>query len=96
MARKSLMIFLVVLIIFSANDLASYVNGRKVMLNMKDRIVPSLEETLYLESLPKGKVPASTPSKKNHDVTFDEKLVARHLAALDRILRSVPSPGVGH
>ncbi|KAL1555958.1 hypothetical protein AAHA92_11636 [Salvia divinorum] len=28
--------------------------------------------------------------------TFDEKLIARHLAALDRILRSVPSPGVGH
>lgn len=28
--------------------------------------------------------------------TLDEKLIARHLAALDRILRSVPSPGVGH
>ncbi|CDO96856.1 unnamed protein product [Coffea canephora] len=55
-----------------------------------------LDARLYLTSLPKGKVPASTPSKKGHSVTVDEKLVARHLAAIDRILRSVPSPGVGH
>ncbi|CAI9782089.1 unnamed protein product [Fraxinus pennsylvanica] len=41
-------------------------------------------------------VPNSAPSKKGHDVTIDEKLIARHLAAMDRILRSVPSPGVGN
>ncbi|KAK2975170.1 hypothetical protein RJ640_017383 [Escallonia rubra] len=62
------------------------------LLNAQDKKAPSL----YLVSLPKGKVPASTPSKRGHATTIDQKLIARHLAAIDRILRSVPSPGVGH
>ncbi|GFP96965.1 hypothetical protein PHJA_001840600 [Phtheirospermum japonicum] len=61
-----------------------------------DNKAPTLFDRLYLAALPKGKVPASTPSKKGHSVTIDQKLVARHLRAVDRILRSVPSPGAGH
>ncbi|KAM1032993.1 hypothetical protein ACFX13_037351 [Malus domestica] len=54
--------------------------------------------SLFLSALPKGKVPASTPSKKGHAVVVNEKLIARHLSVVqNRILaQSVPSPGVGH
>ncbi|KAK1420391.1 hypothetical protein QVD17_21947 [Tagetes erecta] len=54
------------------------------------------EMSLYLSALPKGNVPTSTPSKKSHSLITDEKLIVRHLISIDRILRSVPSPGVGH
>ncbi|KAI3466762.1 hypothetical protein Pfo_023425 [Paulownia fortunei] len=94
MARKTLA-FLVFLVMFSTL-LVSSTHGRKLLVNEQHNEVPSLEESLYLAALPKGNVPASTPSKKGHFVTNDEKLIARHLAAVDRILRSVPSPGVGH
>lgn len=53
--------------------------------------------SLFLSVLPKGEVPSSsTPSNKGHADVIDEKLVARHLISINRILRSVPSPGVGH
>ena len=57
--------------------------------------------SLVLSALPKGTTKRpSTPSKGHSSSTTttlgDEKLFARHLAALDRILWSVPSPGVGH
>ncbi|KAJ0017919.1 hypothetical protein Pint_10345 [Pistacia integerrima] len=58
--------------------------------------VPSLFKSLFLSALPKGTVPSSTPSKRTHATLDDEKLFARHLASIDRILRSVPSPGIGH
>lgn len=59
--------------------------------------VPAMaDDRLFKNALPKGTVPASSPSKKGHAYTVDEKLVARHLAALDRILRSVPAPGIGN
>lgn len=58
----------------------------------------SLDGSLFLSALPKGTVPASTPSKKGHAFIVDEKLIARrHLVGNDRrALQSVPSPGVGH
>ncbi|KAF9683698.1 hypothetical protein SADUNF_Sadunf04G0041300 [Salix dunnii] len=52
--------------------------------------------SLFLSALPKGTVPSSSPSKKGHATLDNEKLFARHLASIDRILRSVPSPGAGH
>ncbi|CAK9148087.1 unnamed protein product [Ilex paraguariensis] len=79
--------------------LASFVSSlhaRKLLnTNQSDKMIPNLD-SLYLTALPKGTVPSSTPSKKGHAMNVDEKLIARHLAAVDRILRSVPSPGVGH
>ncbi|KAG9448182.1 hypothetical protein H6P81_014310 [Aristolochia fimbriata] len=57
---------------------------------------PSLEADLFLSALPKGKVPASGPSKKGHAMVVDQKLLSMHFAKIDRILKSVPSPGVGH
>ncbi|KAJ6364352.1 hypothetical protein OIU76_029325 [Salix suchowensis] len=52
--------------------------------------------SLFLSALPKGTVPSSSPSKKGHATLDNEQLFARHLASIDRILRSVPSPGAGH
>ncbi|KAK4361227.1 hypothetical protein RND71_020179 [Anisodus tanguticus] len=85
------LIFVLLLASFSSST-----EARKLLNSHEVKKVPSLEDRLYLNALPKGKVPASTPSKKGHSYTTDEKLIARHLAAIDRILRSVPSPGVGH
>ncbi|KAH6819887.1 hypothetical protein C2S53_018493 [Perilla frutescens var. hirtella] len=94
MARKTL-VFIALLVLFST--LISSTNGRKLLMNSRRRSeIPTVDGSLYLAALPKGSVPASSPSKKGHAVTIDEKLIARHLAAVDRILRSVPSPGVGH
>ncbi|KAG6419265.1 hypothetical protein SASPL_121481 [Salvia splendens] len=70
----------------------SSAEGRKLLMKVEN----SNNGSLYLASLPKGNVPASTPSKRSHATTFDRNLIARHLAALNRILGSVPSPGVGH
>ncbi|OMO65440.1 hypothetical protein COLO4_31233 [Corchorus olitorius] len=68
--------------------------GDQQISNIKN--VPSLFTSLFLNALPKGKVPASAPSKKGHATLENEKLFARHLAGIDRILQSVPSPGAGH
>ncbi|KAL3624839.1 hypothetical protein CASFOL_031507 [Castilleja foliolosa] len=93
MARKSLVILILFLIMSSI--LTSSSHGRKLL--MKDNKAPTLFDRLYLAALPKGTVPASAPTKKGHSFTVDEKLVARHLSDINRILHSsVPSPGAGH
>ncbi|KAK9085769.1 hypothetical protein Sjap_026180 [Stephania japonica] len=74
-----------------ARKLLRSIEEKKVMLT-----VPALEDSLVLSALPKGTSPPSAPSKKGHSVVIDEKLFAMHFASIDRILRSVPSPGVGH
>ncbi|XP_015065205.1 precursor of CEP14 [Solanum pennellii] len=85
-----LLMFVLILASFSSS-----MEARKLLNSHEAKKVSNLK-SLYLNALPKGRVPASTPSKKGHSYTTDEKLIARHLAAVDRILRSVPSPGVGH
>ncbi|KAF3975117.1 hypothetical protein CMV_001611 [Castanea mollissima] len=89
---SALLIFLVV---FGA--LVSCLEGRR-LLDVKEskKRVYSLSDGLFLSALPKGTVPSSAPSKKGHGVEVDEKLISRHLISIDRILGSVPSPGVGH
>ncbi|KAL3617010.1 hypothetical protein CASFOL_039404 [Castilleja foliolosa] len=78
------------------------IDGRKLSMkefqNKKDVQSPATDR-LYMAALPKGTVPGSAPSKKGHAATTDQKLIVRqdrHLAAIDRLLRSVPSPGAGH
>ncbi|MED6155090.1 hypothetical protein PIB30_002299 [Stylosanthes scabra] len=72
------------------------VGGNKGIKN-KVEGSPNSRSSLFFSSLPKGTVPASTPSKKGHAMEVDEKLIARHLISIERILlRSVPSPGAGH
>ncbi|GAB4831459.1 hypothetical protein Ancab_005476 [Ancistrocladus abbreviatus] len=49
---------------------------------------------LFLSALWKGTTPSSSPSRKVHaTVVEDLKFIQRHH---ERILQSVPSPGVGH
>ncbi|KAL1805699.1 hypothetical protein ACET3Z_028767 [Daucus carota] len=100
MGRSSLVFLLFLLTLAS---FAATINGRKLKQSMQVEQQaypppppPPSMGSLYLASLPKGTVPNSAPSKQHHSLVVDEKLIARHLAALDRILRSVPSPGVGH
>ncbi|RWR96294.1 putative B-cell lymphoma 6 protein [Cinnamomum micranthum f. kanehirae] len=69
-------------------------NKKEDLMGVKK--VASLESSLILSALPKGSVPSSGPSKKVHSTIVDEKLFARHLERMDRILKSVPSPGAGH
>lgn len=100
MARSS---FVFVLYLLTLASLVTTIYGRRLNDNMHEtqkqklqKPPPSARDSLYLSSLPKGTVPNSAPTKKGHSFIVDEKLIARHLAALDRILRSVPSPGVGN
>ncbi|KAL4563350.1 hypothetical protein LXL04_027391 [Taraxacum kok-saghyz] len=81
MARTCYALFML-LVLFTSST-----NCRK----LSDRREASpVEMSLYLTALPKGTVPASTPSQKGHASITDEKLITRHLIAIDRILRSVP------
>ncbi|KAF3451245.1 hypothetical protein FNV43_RR07340 [Rhamnella rubrinervis] len=103
MARLSSLALMVLLVVFAS--FVSDSQGRKLLVMEENRKVPSssssssssaIEESLFLSVLPKGTVPSSTPSKKGHAEVVEDKLIARHLIAIDRILQSVPSPGVGH
>ncbi|KAJ4843935.1 hypothetical protein Tsubulata_017577 [Turnera subulata] len=99
-----LIIFLVLSATFVANT-----EGRKLLMSdtttstmtttpegTKKTTISSSFADLFLNALPKGTVPSSTPSKKTHATLDNEELFKRHLASIDRILRSVPSPGAGH
>ncbi|XVF87290.1 hypothetical protein PTKIN_Ptkin18bG0107100 [Pterospermum kingtungense] len=91
---------LIFLVIFSASFLPQ-MESRK-LLNAGESIQKSnapsnLFASLVLSALPKGTVPAkSAPSKKGHATLDNEKLFARHLAGIGRILKSSPSPGAGN
>ncbi|KAL1826868.1 hypothetical protein DCAR_0205804 [Daucus carota subsp. sativus] len=99
MPRSSFMFLLCLLTLAS---FVTTIHARKLHDHMREAKKkqqpppPSVPDSLYLSSLPKGTVPNSAPTKKGHSLIVDEKLIARHLAAIDRILRSVPSPGVGN
>ncbi|GJU27683.1 precursor of CEP14 [Tanacetum coccineum] len=87
MTRTCLVLFML-LVTFT-----SFTDARKLKVEATS---DQADMSLYLSSLPKGTVPSSTPSKKGHASITDETLITHHLIAIDRILRSVPSPGVGH
>ncbi|KAG4999952.1 hypothetical protein AAZX31_08G116000 [Glycine max] len=93
MSRPSTLLLLFMLLFAS---FCSCLEARKLVLDKK--LNPSSRrDSLFLSALPKGTVPPSSPSKKGHSMEVDEKLIARHLITIDPVLlRSVPSPGVGH
>ncbi|KAL6562046.1 hypothetical protein OROGR_003053 [Orobanche gracilis] len=86
---------LLIMLLFVSAALVPFGNGRKILEKNYVPPPPSAD-SLYMTALPKGTVPASTPSKKGHASTVNHKLIARHLAATDRVLQSVPTPEVGH
>ncbi|KAI3753663.1 hypothetical protein L2E82_25723 [Cichorium intybus] len=65
---------------------SSCLDARKLLNQKKGSI---MEGTLLQGALPEG---TSTPPSTR----LSEKLFALHLAHIDRILQSVPSPGAGH
>lgn len=87
----------IIFMVLFASSVVPSLEARKLLDKEKinDKF-PSLFKSLVLSALPKGTVPSSSPSKRTHATLDDEKLFTRHLASIDRILRSVPSPGVGH
>lgn len=93
MARLSPLSIILLVIIAS---FMSTLEGRKLLNTVDKETIPSVEGSLVVSALPKGTVTPSSPSKKSHGMVVNEQLFARHLAAIDRILRSVPSPGAGH
>lgn len=57
----------------------------------------NLNDTMVSSSLPKMTVPPSAPSGKTHAKNLvTRRLIGRYFARIDRIMHSVPSPGVGH
>ncbi|KAG4146417.1 hypothetical protein CXB51_012208 [Gossypium anomalum] len=96
MARFSSLV-IIFLVIISASFVPQMESRKLLNAGERNENVPSLFASLMLSALPKGsKVPASAPSKKGHATLDNEKRFARHLARIDRILQSVPSPGAGH
>lgn len=100
MARLSALAFVFIVVFASV---VSTLEARKLFDTSEHQFKKTaasyyLDGSLFLSALPKGTVPASTPSKKGHAFIVDEKLIARrHLVGNDRrALQSVPSPGVGH
>ncbi|KAL6544876.1 hypothetical protein OROMI_023738 [Orobanche minor] len=90
MATKTL-VFLAFLIMSSV--LASSSHGRRLLMNEQHNKASILFDGFHLTPLPKGKLTASAPGKKGHAIIIDEKLISRHLRAVDGILfHSVPSP----
>lgn len=60
---------------------------------------PYFEGSLVASALPKGTTSPSTPSNKGHEVLADMRklfVTVYRPANQVRVLRSVPSPGVGH
>ncbi|KAJ1426158.1 hypothetical protein SESBI_10555 [Sesbania bispinosa] len=95
MARSATTSLLLFSVLFAS--FCSCLEGRKLVLGAEKKIRPSSRDSLFLSALPKGTVPSSSPSKKGHAIVVDEKLIARHLISIDRVLLlSVPSPGAGH
>ncbi|KDP21132.1 hypothetical protein JCGZ_21603 [Jatropha curcas] len=97
MARSSALALFFLLIIVST--FVSNTESRKLLMTSKKEdsgSVSSSFASLVLGVLPKGTVPSSSPSRKGHATLANEQLFQRHLATIDRILGSVPSPGVGH
>lgn len=63
------------------------------ILRVSMQKVPTLEDGIFSRALPKS--PLSSSDEKGHAMAFNGRLFA-HLAKMDRIMGSVPSPGVGH
>ncbi|GFZ12390.1 hypothetical protein Acr_23g0007750 [Actinidia rufa] len=58
--------------------------------------VPSLEDSLVLNALPKGTISPSSPTGKGHSMAIDERLSALPPPRMDRDLMANPSPAIGH
>ncbi|MBA0848291.1 hypothetical protein Goshw_000126 [Gossypium schwendimanii] len=94
MARLS-----IVLIIFLFSFIIqapSSAEARKLMMNLQEtaEALPLNKNVASVEQ--REPTPAVSFRNKDHEMVDEERLFALHLAKIDRILQSVPSPGAGH
>ncbi|KAG5247093.1 precursor of CEP [Salix suchowensis] len=87
---------LALIFLVSFTTIVSNIEGRNLSMRTGTPHDTTARRRVLAVALPKGTVPSSSPSKKGHATLDNEQLFARHLASIDRILRSVPSPGAGH
>ncbi|XVE63336.1 hypothetical protein DITRI_Ditri07aG0012000 [Diplodiscus trichospermus] len=70
--------------------------ARKLLNNSEKKEVPSFMDNV-IGSTRQTKEPTEiVPASKGHAMGNNERLFAIHLAKIDRILGSHPSPGAGH
>ncbi|KAK8580582.1 hypothetical protein V6N13_143660 [Hibiscus sabdariffa] len=95
MARFNYMV-IILLVIYAS--LVPQMESRKLLNTGESNknVASNLFASLVLSALPKGTLPGSAPNKKADATLDNEKQLASHLARIDRILQSVPSPGAGH
>ncbi|KAJ0045908.1 hypothetical protein Pint_04779 [Pistacia integerrima] len=87
---KTVLTFLLVAIFYTSS-----LESRKVLSMEKMNGPSDLVESLVPNALQKGSATFS-PSGESYKVTRNEGIINRHIARDDRILKSVPSPGIGN
>lgn len=93
MTRSSI-VLLIFLFSFICHEPAS-TEARK-LLSIQKKEVLSFDNNFVL-SVDHRKPTAAVPfSNKGHEMVDEERFYTLHLAKIDRILESVPSPGAGH
>ncbi|KAE8713020.1 Detected protein of unknown function [Hibiscus syriacus] len=91
MARLGLALLIIVFVLIhqvpsmqSRNPFNADMKAQAALIPPKDNLVPS------------DHVPMKPPTDKDHVMANTERLFALHLAKIDRLLQSVPSPGGGN
>ena len=92
MARLSLVLLV---ILFALIYQVPSMQSRKLFNSEKKEVFP-LKDNLVPIDLPKKPTPPPSPTVQDLIMANNERLFALHLAKIDRILQSVPSPGAGH
>ncbi|GMJ10078.1 C-TERMINALLY ENCODED PEPTIDE 14 [Hibiscus trionum] len=93
MTRLS-MVLLVFL--FSFLFLAPPLAAARKLTNIQQTEALSLNNDAVVSVEQREPKPAFSFSNKGHEMVNKERFLALHLAKLDRILQSIPSPGAGH
>lgn len=87
---KIALTFLLVAIFYTSS-----LEGRKVLSMDKMNVPLDVVENSVPPGLQKGSAMFS-PSGESYKVAINEGLITLHIARDDRILKSVPSPGIGN
>ncbi|EOY13417.1 Uncharacterized protein TCM_031988 [Theobroma cacao] len=66
------------------------------LLNIQEKEVLSVKNNFVSSIEHREPTPAVSLSSQGHEMVEKERLFTLHLANIDRILQSVPSPGAGH
>ncbi|OMO92555.1 hypothetical protein COLO4_17491 [Corchorus olitorius] len=92
MARLTLALLV---ILFALSYQVPSMESRKLFNADQKKEVFSLKDNLVATDVSK-KPAVDSPVDEDHMMAKNEKLIADHLAKIDRMLQSQPSPGAGH